>query len=313
MKQNKIGVIGSGNVGSAIVNALTLLNIGRHIVLFGRDISKQEGEAWDIQDCVPMLSEMEITPSGNYEDLRDCGVIVVTIGARQQEGETRLQLLGRNANIIKSTMRELDRVAHDAVVIIVSNPVDILTRVAIESSTRYEKLIFGSGTVLDTSRLRYQLGKVLDVDKKSVHIHIVGDHGDGEFAVWSNAFINAIKLDEFPLDEGQNLDEIKEKALNEVRTRAYQIISRKGYTNFGVAVAVAKLIKAVLRNEKKIFSISVKAHKDYGIGEDVALSLPCIIGENGVEKKLLLSRDEREQALLVQAAESLNSAYKNMG
>ncbi|MCX8027613.1 MAG: L-lactate dehydrogenase [Thermodesulfovibrionales bacterium] len=309
MGNNKVSIIGAGNVGSAIANALTLLNIGRHIVLFGIDMPKQEGEAWDIQDCVPLLSEMEITPSCDYEDLKDSDVIVVTVGVRQKEDESRLHLLGRNAGIIKSVMKDIDKAAHNAVVIIVSNPVDILTRIAIENTTRDENKIFGSGTLLDTSRLRYQLGKLLNVNKRNVHVHVVGEHGDSEFIVWSNAYVSSIRLDEYPLSSVLTLDEIKKKTSDEVRNRAYNIISRKGYTNFGIAVAVSELVNAVLRDEKKIYNVSVRANKDYGIGEDAVLSLPCVIGKNGVEKKLLLSLNDEEQNLLKMSAKRLNEVY----
>lgn len=309
MNYSKIGVIGAGNVGAAIVNALVLRNIGREIVLFNRDKSKAVAEAMDIDDTVPLLSEMKVTATNDYKDLSDCAVIAVTIGARQKEGETRLELLGRNASITKAVIKELDTYAPNAIILMVSNPVDILTRVAQEVSNRNNKKIFGSGTVLDTSRLRYQIGKDLSVNRKNVHIHVVGEHGDSEFAVWSNAIIGSVKLDEFPLPKGLELEEMKERAMKVVKTRAYEIIERKGYTNFGVAVAVVKLIQCVIRDERKIFSVSVGANEEYNLVKDVVLSLPCIIGKEGIVHRLILSYSNDEKIKLENAANSLDRAY----
>lgn len=169
-RMSKIGVIGAGNVGAAIVNALVLRNIGREVVLFNRRRERAVAEAMDIDDSIPLLSEMQVTATNRYEDLSECRVIAVPIGARQKEGETRIQLLERNAEIIRGVIRELDRTAPEAIIIMVSNPVDILTRVAQEASVREHRRIFGSGTVLDT----YQIGKKLRVNRKNVHIHVVG-------------------------------------------------------------------------------------------------------------------------------------------
>lgn len=307
--RNNIAVFGAGNVGSATANALVLRNVGRKVLMFGRDTDKQIGEAMDINDTVPMISEMEVKASDNYEDLRDYGIIIVTIGARQNEGETRLELLGRNAKIIESVMKDLDRVAPDAIILMVSNPVDILTQVAINCSSRPEHLIFGSGTVLDTSRLRHQLGKAMEVDRKNIHVHVVGEHGDSEFPVWSSAFVGAVRMEDFPLPDGVNLEEVKNTCMDEVRNRAYHIIERKGYTNYGVAMAVAKICKSIVRNERKIFSVSVKAHETYGLGDDVTLSLPSVVGENGIERKLILTCNPQEQHLLREAGKRLSEAY----
>ena len=308
---SKIGVIGAGNVGAAIVNALVLKNIGKEIILFNRDRNKAIGQAMDIDDTIPLLSEMMIKATNNYADLKDCKVIAITIGARQNEGETRIQLLERNAKIIKSTIEELDKVAPNAILILVSNPVDILTRVAQESSKRNSCMIFGSGTLLDTSRLRYQLGKELNVNRKNVHVHVIGEHGDSEFPVWSNAIIGSISLDRF-ISNIEDLESIKESITKIVKNRAYEIIKRKGYTDFGVAVALAKLIQCVLRDEKKIYSVSVKVHKDYKLDENVVLSLPCVIGTNGIENKLFMELDNYETEMLRETTLKLNKAYNEI-
>ncbi|WP_320034614.1 L-lactate dehydrogenase [Halarcobacter sp.] len=312
MSKLKIGVIGAGNVGAAIINALVLRNIGKELILFNRDKEKAIAEAMDIDDTIPLLSEMQIKATNDYKDLKDCSIIAITIGARQKENETRLELLGRNAKIMQDVVLNLDKYAPEAILLIVSNPVDILTRVAQEVSTRAHNKIFGSGTVLDTSRLRYQLGKELDVNRKNVHVHVIGEHGDSEFAVWSNAIIGSIKLEDFPLEDLASLEDLKNKVLSVTKKRAYEIIQRKGYTNFGVAVAVAKLIQCVIRDEKKIFSVSVKANKEYNLHENTVLSLPCVIGKDGAENRLILTLTKEEKEKLLEASNSLNNAYKNI-
>jgi L-lactate dehydrogenase len=308
----KIGVIGAGNVGAAIVNALVLRNIGKEIIFFNRDLNKAIGEAMDIDDTIPLVSEMQIKATNSYKDLSSCKIIAITVGARQKENETRLELLGRNAKIIEDVVKNLDIYAPKAILLMVSNPVDILTRVAQEISTRENNKIFGSGTVLDTSRLRFQLGKELNVNRKNVHVHVVGEHGDSEFTVWSNAIIGSIKLEKFPLNKNTDLKKLKTKIMDIVKKRAYEIIQRKGYTNFGVAMAVAKLIQCVMRDEKKIFSVSVEANEEYNLIKDTVLSLPCVIGNKGIELKLSLSFDKQEEEKLKAAAKNLDFAYSQI-
>lgn len=310
-KTSKVGVIGAGSVGAAVANALVLLRKCVTVVLFNRTLSKAEGEAWDVEDAIPLLSEMDVMPSDRYEDLADSDVIVITVGAPSKRGQNRLDLLGDNAKIISSTMKELDRVAPDAIVIIVSNPVDVLTRIAIENSSRAEALILGSGTVLDTARLRYQLGKRLKVDRRDIHIYVIGEHGDSEFIVWSSAFIGGIGLDELLVSEEASLEQIKQEYIESTRKRGYDIGERKGNTSYGVATVAAQLVEAILQDEKQIFPVSVRADAGYGVGNDVVLGLPCIIGRQGVERQLLLPRNADEQRLLEESATKLSEAYNS--
>ncbi|HYX13240.1 MAG TPA: 3-hydroxyacyl-CoA dehydrogenase NAD-binding domain-containing protein, partial [Nostoc sp.] len=289
-KTSKVGVIGAGNVGADVANALVLLRKCVRVVLFDRTLSKAEGQAWDIEDSIPLLEEMEIIPSNKYEDLADSDVIVVTAGVQRKPGQSRLETLSDNAEIIRSTMKELDRVAPNSIVLIVSNPVDVLTRIAIASSTRAENLIFGSGTVLDTARLRYQLGKRLNVAKQDVHVYVIGEHGDSEFAVWSSAFIGGIALTEFPIPQGATLEQIHQEYAELTRKRGYNISERKGNTSYGISIAVCQLIDTILRDEKQIFPVSVRADSNYGVGTEVVFGLPCIIGSIGIERQLVLPR-----------------------
>ena len=309
-KTAKISVIGAGSVGSAVAYALVLLRRCERVVLYDRTLARAEGEAWDIADAIPMLSEMDVIPTDLFEDVCDSEVVVVTAGAKMKEGETRLQLLERNAVVLSALMVELDRVSPESVVIIVSNPVDVVARIALAASTRSPALIFGAGTVLDTSRLQYRLGKLLGIDDGDVSVSVIGEHGDSEFAVWSSATVGSIRLDDYPLPRGQSLSRIKEEAVVAVRQRGYDVLCRKGYTNYAVAVAVARLVDSILRDEKKIYTVSTTPLPGYCIGADVVLGLPCVIGRGGIEQKLLLSRNAEEQLLLEESASKLTSAYQ---
>lgn len=311
IKLSRVGIVGAGNVGAAITNALILLSKSMTVVLFDRNLSKAEGQAWDINDAIPLLKEMDVVPSNRYEDLAVSDILVVTVGTAQPFAESRLDLLNANALILCSVMQELDRVAPHAIVLIVSNPVDVLTRIASATSTRSQHLIFGSGTVLDTDRLQYQLGKRLEVDKHDVHVPVIGEHGDSEFPVWSNAAIGMIPLIEFPLPEGASLAEIQTELTEVTRHRGNAIIQRKGHISFGIATSVAQIVDAILRDEKRMFTVSVKADPAYGVGNEVVLGLPSILGKHGIESRLVLPRSAVEQQQLESSATKLNQAYQS--
>lgn len=307
----KVSVLGAGHVGSAVANALVLLRVCDLVVLYDRDLACAEGQAWDIGDAVPLLSEMEIVPTAEYGDLAGSDVVVVTVGPTLGAGQTRLDLAAVNAGIIAAVMRELDKVCPGAVVILVSNPVDVLTRVAIETSTRPPRLIFGCGTVLDGARLRHQLGKLLDVDQDSVHAYVIGEHGDSSFPVWSAATVGAMRLGQYGLPEGTSLPQIQHDLAAAVRRRGTSIHERKGFTSYGVAAAVARIVRAIVRDEKRIFMVSALAAQEYGIGP-VALSLPCIIGRGGIARQLLLTMSKQEQRMLQRSAAILDRAYQSL-
>ena len=306
-----MSVVGAGRVGSAVANALVLLRACDRVVLFDRNSARAEGEAWDIADAIPLLSEMEIVPSADYADLGASEAVVVTVGATRRPGESRLDLLGSNAAITAEVIRELDRVSPDAVVILVSNPVDVLTRIAIETSARPARLLIGSGTVLDGARLRHRLGELLGVEKEDVHVYVVGEHGDSSFPVWSSATVGAIGLENYRLPESSSLSQVEDELTASTRRRGLSIHDRKGFTSYGVAAAVARIVRAVVRDEKRIFMVSVPAAEEYGIG-DVVLSMPCVIGRGGVERQLLLTLSEDEQRLLRRSAAVLESAYRSL-
>ena len=272
MAGSQVSVVGAGHVGAAVANALVLLRACDRVVLFDRNSDRAEGEAWDIGDAIPLLAEMEILPSADYADLSGSDAVVVTVGAINAPGHSRLELLGQNARIIADVIRELDRVCPDAVVLLVSNPVDVLTRLAIERSSRPAHLLMGCGTVLDGARLRHRLGELLGVEQEDVHVYVVGEHGDSSFPVWSNATVGAIGLEDYGLPASTSLPELEDELITAIRGRGREIHARKGFTSYGVAAAVARIVRAVVRDEKRIFMVSVRAAEEYGIG-DAALSL----------------------------------------
>jgi L-lactate dehydrogenase len=311
MAGSQVSVVGAGHVGSAVANALVLLRACDRVVLFDRELARAEGEAWDIADAIPLLAEMEIVPTADYADLSGSDVVVITVGATRAPDESRLDPLGSNAGITAAVVGELDRVCPDAVVILVGNPVDVLTRIAVETSTRPAQLIVGSGTALDGARLRQRLGELLGVEKEDVHVYVVGEHGDSSFPVWSSATVGAIRLADYPLPEGTSLPQLEDELTTSTRRRGLSIHDRKGFTSYGVAGAVARIVRAVVRDEKRIFMVSVPAVEEYGIG-DVVLSLPCVIGRGGVERQLLLALSEDERRRLQHSAAVLDKAYRSL-
>jgi L-lactate dehydrogenase len=311
MAGSQVSVVGAGHVGATVANALVLLRVCDRVVLFDRDSARAEGEAWDIADAIPLLAEMEIAPSADYADLRGSDVVVVTVGATVARGQSRLELLGSNAGIIADVVGELDRISPEAVVILVSNPVDVLTRIAIETSTRPAHLVMGCGTVLDGARLRRRLGQFLGVEKEDVHVYVVGEHGDSSFPVWSSATVGAIRLEDYQLPGDKSLPQLEEELATTTRRRGMDIHERKGFTSYGVATAVARIVRAVVRDEKRIFMVSVQAAQEYGIG-DAVLSVPCVIGRAGVDRQLVLTMSEDEQRLLQRSAEVLDTAYRSL-
>ena len=243
--------------------------------------------------------------AGTYDDITDAAVIVITAGANQKPDETRLDLIRKNSAIMKSIIGEIKKRPFEGILLIVSNPVDILTYIALKESGYPANRVIGSGTVLDTGRFRYELGEHLGVDSRSVHAFIVGEHGDSEIAAWSSANISGIPLDNFCEMRGHyNHMEATERIAAEVKQSAYEIISKKGATYYGIAMSVKRICEAIIRDEKSILPISTMLHGEYGIS-DVVLSLPCIVGRDGYETKVPIDLDQEEVSKLHESANTL--------
>ncbi len=300
----KVAVIGCGYVGAASAFALMQSGLFAEMVLLDANEDRAEGEAMDIAHGLSFANPMKIY-AGNYDDLSDAAVIVITAGANQKPGETRLDLVHKNAAIMKSVVTEIVKRDCKGILLVVSNPVDILTHVAMEVSGFEERRVIGSGTVLDTARLRFQLGEKLKVDNRSVHAFIIGEHGDSEMAAWSSANISGVPLQTFCDMRGQfDHDENTETIETSVKNSAYEIIRKKHATYFGIAMVVKRICQAIVRDEKSIFPVSHRLHGEYGI-EDVVLSMPAIVGAYGMESPIPISLDEKEIAKLRESAEIL--------
>jgi L-lactate dehydrogenase len=285
IQKRRIGIIGTGHVGVAAAYALFLRGLASEIVLIDKHSERAEGEAMDLTHGRAFGESVEVI-SGGYQDLGEAQVVVVTAGVAQQPGETRLNLLNRNAGVFRDIVAQLDRYAPRAVLVIASNPVDILTHITQQLSHRDPNLVIGTGTLLDTARFRTLLGRHYCVDARSVHAYIVGEHGDSEVPLWSSASIGGVRLVDNAV-MGITFDETRMRRLfEEVRDAAYAIIARKGYTNTAIGVAIVRLVAAILDDQRSVLPVSRRLKGEYGLA-DICLSMPSVIGRRGVEGAVL--------------------------
>ena len=294
-------MIGCGFVGAASVFSLMQSGLFSEIVMIDADKAKAEGEAMDIGHGIPFAQHMKIY-AGEYDDISDAAIVIITAGANQKPTETKLDLVYKNVSIFKKIIPEIVKRNFQGILLIVANPVDILTFVAQKLSGLPENRVIGSGTVLDTARLKYQLSQHLQVDAKSIHAFIIGEHGDSEMAVWSSANISGIPLNDFCEMRGHYQHDVATKEIAEkVRNSAYEIISKKNATYYGVAMTVRRICEVIMRDEKSILPVSTIMHGEHGI-DGVALSMPCITGKEGIETKVPISLNREENQKLMQSA-----------
>ena len=304
INNRKVAIIGCGFVGAASGFALMESGLFSEMVLLDANKDKAEGEAYDIAHGIPFGRPMKIY-AGDYDDIADAAIIIVTAGANQKPDETRLDLVHKNVEIFKSIIPEIAKRNYQGVLLIVANPVDILTYTAQKLSGFPENRVIGSGTVLDTARLKYALGEHLGVDSRSVHAFIVGEHGDSEIAAFSSANISGIPLDDFCELRGHyDHSGSTAKIAEEVKNSAYEIISKKGATYYGIAMSVKRICEAIIRDEKSILPISTMMHGEFGI-ENVVLSMPAVVGREGYETKVPIVLDQDEVTRLHESANTL--------
>ena len=307
----KAVMIGCGFVGSATVFALMESGLFSEIVMIDQDYVKAEGEAMDISHGIPFAHQMKIY-AGTYEDIEDAGIVIITAGSNQKYGETRLDLAYKNVTIMRSIIGEIKQRNFEGILLIVSNPVDILTRVAQEVSGYPPNRVIGSGTVLDTGRLKYKLSEHLEVDTKNVHAFIIGEHGDSEIVAWESANVSGITLDKFCEMRGHyHHDEAEADIAEAVKISAYEIISRKHATYYGVAMAVRRICEVIVRDERSILPVSTLMTGAYGIS-GVVLSMPCIVGKNGIETQVPIELTPDEIKALKKSAETLKGIYDSV-
>lgn len=310
MNIQKCAIIGAGGVGSTTAFTLVQSGLFNEIVIIDVNKNKAEGEALDIAHGIQFTNPVNIY-SGDYKDLADAYLVIVTAGANQMPGETRIDLINKNASIFKKIIPSITEYNKDCILLIVSNPVDILTMLALELSGFPKERVLGSGTVLDTSRLRYLLSKKLEVDSKNIHAFIIGEHGDSELAVWSNADIAGVHIEDYCKNISDSCDINLEEILNEVRGSAYNIIEKKGSTFYGVAMAVKRIAQAIIRDEYSILPVSHFLNGEYGI-KNVCLGIPSLICREGVKKIIPINLNEKEKTYLTESANTLKEAYKSI-
>lgn len=311
LNKQKCAIIGCGQVGASV--AFTLLQSGlfSELVLIDINRDKAEGEAMDLMHGVPFASPVTVY-AADYDALTDCGLIIITAGANQKPDETRLDLVQKNAALFRKIIPQITFYNQDAVLLVVTNPVDVLTYVTLKESGFPENRVIGTGTVLDTARLKQLVGDHLGVDSRSVHAFIIGEHGDSELAVWSSANISGVDLDDFCALSGKPESQgALHRLYEEVRDSAYEVIRRKGATYYGIAMAVLRIVRAIIRDEHSVLPVSCYVQGHYGI-DDLCVGVPAIIGEQGIECVLDIPLDAREQAQLHSSAAQLQEVLRNL-
>lgn len=303
---SKLVIIGAGRVGTSFAYAMMIRGIIPEIVLIDIDKKKAKGEVMDLNHGMAFTETMKIY-EGDYEDCKGADYIVITSGASQIPGESRLNLINRNVAILKDILPKILRHNRTAKFILVSNPVDILTYVTLKISGLPHNQVFGSGTTLDTSRLRFLLGKYFKVSPDSVYAFVIGEHGDSEVAVYSGAQIAGIPLKKYPGYDAKEMLKIFEHTKN----AAYEVIKYKGSTHYAIGLVLTEIIEAMEMNEHQVFPVSTLVKGEFGI-KDVVLSLPCLIGEIGVEKVLGISMDSNECKALKTSASTLKALIKSL-
>lgn len=311
INERKVAIIGTGFVGATAAFALMESGLFSEMALIDVDHERAEGEALDIAHGVAFANPMEIY-AGTYDDTADASVVIITAGAAQKPGETRIDLVKKNVEIYRSIINELKKRECKGILLVVSNPVDILTQVTIKLSGLPEQRVIGSGTVLDSGRLKQIISKRLDVDPRNVHVSVLGEHGDSELIAWSNGHVAGIPLEDFfNMRSNGSYEEFRNEIEDEVRNSAYEIIEKKHATYFGIAMAIKRICACIVRDEKSVLPVSNVMRGEYGI-EGITLSTPCVLGKSGIEVRMSPSLNYLEQARLKESAEKLEEVLDSL-
>lgn len=308
----KVCIVGAGAVGSTFAYALLMRGMASEIVLIDRNNNLAEGQSEDMSHGLPYVRPAQIY-AGSYSDCRNADVVVITAGAAQKPGETRLELTRRNVDVYKDIIPSITKYTENAILIIVSNPVDVLTYAAVKISGLPWHRVIGSGTTLDSSRLRFLLSQHCHVDSRNVHAYIIGEHGDSEVPVWSLAHIGGVRLDEYCLNCNRDCGKIPKKEIFEqVKTAAYHLIEKKGATYHAIGLATLAILESIVRNQNSILSISSLISDYYDIN-DVCLSVPSKLGRSGVLEHIKLPLDDEEIVKLQHSAKTIKKAITLIG
>jgi L-lactate dehydrogenase len=307
----KCAIIGCGFVGATTAYSLMKSEMFSEIVLIDIDRKKAEGEAADMTHGLPFIAPMEIY-AGDYSDIADASIIIITAGANQKPNETRLDLVKRNNKIFQSIIKNIVKYNQNGIIIVVTNPVDILTYATIAYSGFPKHRVIGSGTVLDTARLKYLVGRHLEIDPRNVHTFIIGEHGDSEVAVWSSANISGIDLDSYCQNTANKCDmTMLNNIFENVKTSAYKIISAKNATYYAIAESVKKIVSSIVRDENTVLPVSTLINGHYGIS-DICLGVPCIVGSAGIKEILEIPLNDYEQNMLELSAQKIKKVIEDL-
>lgn len=310
-EKRKVVLVGTGFVGTSF--AYALLNQGgvNELVLIDVNKEKAEGEALDLaHGLVYAPSRMEIR-AGDYTECKDASIVVITAGIAQKPGQTRLELLQTNSNIVKSITKEVMASGFNGIFVIASNPVDIMTYIVQKESKMPTNRVIGSGTMLDTARLRYILGEKLDISPKNTHVYVMGEHGDSSFVPWNHCYIGCKKLLDIAREKKQTLEDLDE-IRKQVKDSAYEIIDKKKATYYGIGVALTRLVKAILNDEDSIMTVSTYLNGEYN-EKDIYVGVPAIINRKGVREILELPFNKEEQDKLSNSCNILRKTFEELG
>jgi L-lactate dehydrogenase len=308
----RIAVVGAGNVGATFAYSLVLNGIASEIVLIDADHARAEGQAMDIEHAMPFSHPVRVW-AGSYEDCAGAQVTLIAAGANQRPGENRMDLLKRNVAVFRSVIPEVASVNQEGIILVATNPVDVLTYAAYKISGLGRRRVFGSGTILDTARFRTLLANHFNVDARSLHAHIIGEHGDSEVPVWSLANIAGVRLADLHGEGWARHDpETMAELFRKTKDAAYHIIERKGATYYAVAAGLLRIVEAIVRDQSTVLSASSLLTGQYGLS-DVCLSLPSVLNRRGIARVLELNLDEAEREQLSRSAEVLKSSIAELG
>jgi L-lactate dehydrogenase len=311
----KISIIGCGNVGMRYAYALVMSGLARQIVLTDRDRKRLEGEVLDLSHTAPYVSPVEII-AGDYPDTKDSDLVVITAGKKQKVGQSRIDLVKDNVEVFKEITSQIVKYSPNTILLVVTNPIDILSYAAYKFSSKPAKEVIGSGTVLDTARFRFLLAKHCNIDPHNVHAYILGEHGDSELPVWSRAMIGGILFKEYcPMCSRYTTCPHKKQLNNiflEVKNSAYEIIEKKGETSYGIGLALVRITRAILHDENAILPVSSLVKGYLGI-KNVYLSLPAIVNKDGVKQVLDIKLNKEEEQAFKSSASAIKKVIKEVG
>lgn len=309
--KGKVGLIGTGMVGASFAYSLMQSGLASDLVLIDKDEGRAQGEAMDLQHGVPFVRPMRIR-AGGYELLAGSTVVVICAGANQRPGETRLDLLQKNAGVFRDIVPRVVAVCPEAIIVIATNPVDILTYISADIAGLPFGHVIGSGTTLDTARFRFNIGDHFDVDPRSVHAWIVAEHGDSAVPVWSHANIGGIPLAEFHAPEGKKLDQAQmQRIFEQTRDAGYEIIKRKQSTYYAIGMALLSIVVTIIRDQRTVMPVSLPLTGQYGVN-GMALSLPAVVGRTGAEDLLEIPMSEHEVEGFRKSAENLKAHLREL-